>query len=76
MTPRQLHRGTEQGRWQGSNVGYMKICKNETSLMSFILIQNFLAGYRCQSGLNGNLVEAMDAYWQQWLYQQYWIFYL
>ena len=29
--------------------------------MSFILIWNFLAGYRYWSGLNGTLVEAMDA---------------
>jgi hypothetical protein len=76
MTPRQLRRGTEQACWQRSNVGYMKICKYETSdlKMSFILIWNFLAGYRYQSGLNGNPVEAMDACWQQWLYQQYWGF--
>jgi hypothetical protein len=29
MAPRQLHRGTEQARWQRSNVGYMKICKKK-----------------------------------------------
>jgi hypothetical protein len=27
MTPRQLRQGTEQARWQRSNVGCMKICK-------------------------------------------------
>jgi hypothetical protein len=44
--------------------------------MSFIMIWNFLEGYKYQSGLNGNLVEAMDTCWQQWLYQQYCGFYL
>jgi hypothetical protein len=36
MAPRQLRRGTEQARWQRSNVGYMKICKKEKNLFNVL----------------------------------------
>jgi hypothetical protein len=32
---------------------------------------NYLLGYRLIYGLKGNLVEAMDVCWQQWLFLWY-----
>jgi len=36
MTPRQLHRGTEQARWQRSNVECMKICNKKGNLFNVL----------------------------------------